>query len=85
MEACEAREHGSDSKQNHQVEGVMQANEWTRAFRRCNPVEHAVTKQQSKHEYTGESRSREEQQPTQVGRPKSVGSGRPTSPFISTL
>jgi hypothetical protein len=53
MEACEAREHGSDSKQNHQVEGVMmQAKEWTRAFGKCNPMEHAVTKQQSKHECT---------------------------------
>jgi hypothetical protein len=53
MEACEAREHGSDSKRNHQVEGaIMQAKEWTRTFGRCNPVEHAATKQQSKHECT---------------------------------
>jgi hypothetical protein len=36
MEACEAREHGSDSKRKHQVEGViMQAKEWTRTFGRC--------------------------------------------------
>jgi hypothetical protein len=56
MEACEAREHGGDSKQNHQVEGpIMQAKEWTRTFRRCNPVELAVTKQQSKHECIGKS------------------------------
>jgi hypothetical protein len=28
MEACEAREHGGDSKKNHQVEGaIMQAKE----------------------------------------------------------
>jgi hypothetical protein len=55
MKACEAREHGGDSKQNHQVEGtIMQAKEWTRTFGRCNPVEHAVTKQQSKHECTRE-------------------------------
>jgi hypothetical protein len=28
MEECEAREHGSDSKENHQVEGaIMQAKE----------------------------------------------------------
>jgi hypothetical protein len=48
MEACEAREHGSDSKQSNQVGGsIMQAKEWTRAFGRCNPVEHAVTKQQA--------------------------------------
>jgi hypothetical protein len=51
MEACEAREHGGDSKQNHQVEGaIMQAKEWTRTFGRCNPGELAVTKQQSKQE-----------------------------------
>jgi hypothetical protein len=56
MEACEAREHGSDSRQNHQVEGpIMQAKEWTRTFGRCNPMELAVTKQQSKHECTGKS------------------------------
>jgi hypothetical protein len=54
MEACEAREHGGDSKQNHQVEGpIMQAKEWTRAFGRCNPVKHTVTKQQSKHACEG--------------------------------
>jgi hypothetical protein len=53
MEACEAREHESDSKRKNQVEGaIMQEKEWTRTFRRCNPVEHAVTKQQSKHECT---------------------------------
>jgi hypothetical protein len=37
MVACEAREHGHDSKQMHQVEGpIMQAKEWMRAFGRCN-------------------------------------------------
>jgi hypothetical protein len=47
MEACEAREYGSDSKRKHQVEGaIMQEKEWTRTFGRCNPMEHAVTKQQ---------------------------------------
>jgi hypothetical protein len=56
MEACEAKEHGGDSKRKHQVEGaIMQAKEWMRTFGRCNPVEHAVTKQQSKHECTGKS------------------------------
>jgi hypothetical protein len=30
MEACEAREYGSESKRKHQVEGIiMQAKEWT--------------------------------------------------------
>jgi hypothetical protein len=53
MDACEGKEHGSDSKRNHQVEGaIMQVKEWTRTFGWCNPVEHAVTKQQSKHERT---------------------------------
>jgi hypothetical protein len=33
MEACEAREHGSESKRKHQVEQIiMQAKEWTRTF-----------------------------------------------------
>jgi hypothetical protein len=59
MEACEAREHGSDSKQNHQVEGaIMQAKEWTRTFGRCNPVEHTVMKQ---HECAREEPSQEEE------------------------
>jgi hypothetical protein len=36
MEACEAKEYGSDSKRKHQVEGaIMQAKEWTRTFGRC--------------------------------------------------
>jgi hypothetical protein len=36
MDACEAREHGGDSKRKHLVEGaIMQANEWTRTFGRC--------------------------------------------------
>jgi hypothetical protein len=56
MEACEAREHGSDSRQNHQVERpIMQAKEWMKTSRRCNPMKLAVTKQQSKHECIGKS------------------------------
>jgi hypothetical protein len=39
----------------------MQGNEWTRTFGRCNPVEHAVSKQQSKHECTREEPSQEEE------------------------
>jgi hypothetical protein len=36
MEACEAREYESESKQKHQVEGIiMQAKEWTRTLGRC--------------------------------------------------
>jgi hypothetical protein len=33
MEACEAREYGSESKRKYQVEGaIMQAKDWTRTF-----------------------------------------------------
>jgi hypothetical protein len=60
MEACEAREHGGDLKQNHYVEGaIMQSKEWTRTFGRCNPMKHADTKQQTKHECTGEEPSQD--------------------------
>jgi hypothetical protein len=56
MEACEAREHGSGSKQNYQVEeAIMQAKEWMRLFGRRNPVDHAVTKQQRSMECTKEN------------------------------
>jgi hypothetical protein len=95
MEACEAREHGSDSKKNHQVKGsIMQAKEWTRTFGRCNLVEHVVTKQQSKHECTGEEPSQEEQRGPQAGRPRLAGlpplkaprcpssSGKPLAQFL---
>jgi hypothetical protein len=53
MEACEAREHGGWLKaKSSSGRSKMQAKEWMRTFRRCNPVELAVTKQQSKHECT---------------------------------
>jgi hypothetical protein len=54
----------------------MQAKEWTREFGRCNPVEHAVTKQQSKDKCAGEKSSREERGGPQAGRP---------TPYLSTL
>jgi hypothetical protein len=48
MVACEAsgaREHGHNSKQEHQEEGpIVQAKEWTRAFWAVQLVEHAGTK-----------------------------------------
>jgi hypothetical protein len=59
MEACEAREYGSNSKRNQSSGRHMQAKEWTRTFGRCNPVKHVVTKQQSKHECTGEEPSQD--------------------------
>jgi hypothetical protein len=74
MEACEARENESDSKQNHQVEGpIMHAKEWTRALGWCNLVEHVFTKQQSKHECAGEEPSQEEQEGPQADGPRPDG------------
>jgi hypothetical protein len=53
MEACEAREHGGDSKRKHQVEGaIMQAKEWTRTSGRCT---------QSRSKYAREEPSQEEE------------------------
>jgi hypothetical protein len=51
----------------------MQAKEWTRAFGRCNPMEHTVTKQQSKHECTGEEPSQEEAAGPQASQPRPAG------------
>jgi hypothetical protein len=49
MEACEAREYGSNSKRKHQVEGIItQAKEWTRMFGRCTRSRHALEKNQAK-------------------------------------
>jgi hypothetical protein len=54
MEACEAKEHGHDSKQRHQVEGpIMQAKEWMREFGRCNPWSTWSRKSQSEDECAG--------------------------------
>jgi hypothetical protein len=77
MEACEAREHRSDSKQNHQVEGaIMQAKEWKRAFGRCNPVEHAVTSNKASMSMLEQAGAERRSRP-----PKLVGPGQPASPL----
>jgi hypothetical protein len=56
VDACEAREYGSDSKQYHQVEGaIMQEKEWTRTFGRC------TRSRSNKHECTREEPSQEEE------------------------
>jgi hypothetical protein len=61
MEACEAKEHGHDSKQRHQVEGpIMQAKESMREFGRCNLLRTRAQKQQSEDDHAGETRAREE-------------------------
>jgi hypothetical protein len=74
MEACEAKEHGHDSKQRHQVEGpIMQAKEWMREFGRCNPWSMRSQSHKEKMSVLEENRSREEQEATQAGRPRPVG------------
>jgi hypothetical protein len=56
MDACEAWEHGGDSKQKHQVEGaIMQAKERTGTFGRC------TWSRSNKHECTREEPSKEEE------------------------
>jgi hypothetical protein len=48
MVACEAMEHGHDSKQRHQVKGpIMQEKEWMREFGRCKLWSTRARKSQS--------------------------------------
>jgi hypothetical protein len=61
----------------------MQAKDWTRTFGRCNPVEHVVTKQQSKTECTGEESSQEEQRGPQAGRSRPAGLPHLQAPWYS--
>jgi hypothetical protein len=58
MDACEAREYGSDSKKYHQVEGaIMQAKEWTRTFEgaRGHKVTWCAREEPSQEEERGKS------------------------------
>jgi hypothetical protein len=58
MNACEAREYGSDSKKYHQVEGaIMQAKEWTRTFEGAHghKATWCVREEPSKEEERGKS------------------------------
>jgi hypothetical protein len=56
MEACEAREFGSESMRKHQLEGaIMQAKECKRTFGRC------TRSRSNKHECTREEPSQEEE------------------------
>jgi hypothetical protein len=65
MEACEAKEHGHDSKQRHQVEGpIMQAKEWMREFGWCNLWSTRAQKSQSEDDNAGENRAKEEPEAT---------------------
>jgi hypothetical protein len=73
MEACEAKEHGHDSKQRHQVEGaIMQAKEWMSEFGRCNPRSTQSQKSQTEDECVGRKPSQEGDEATQAGRPPPI-------------
>jgi hypothetical protein len=80
MEACEAKEHGHDSKQRHQVEGpIMQANEWMKEFGWCNLWSTRAQKSQSEDDHAGGKPRQGGQEATQAGRPMLTG-----LPFLST-
>jgi hypothetical protein len=80
MEACEAKEHGHDSKQRHQVERpIMQAKEWMREFGQCIPWSMQAQRSQSEDECAGRNRCQGGHEATQAGRP------RPASPYFSTF
>jgi hypothetical protein len=74
--ACEesgAREHGHDSKQEHQVEGpIMQAKEWTRAFGRCYKWSTRERKSQRGDDRAGRKNRARGTEPPQAGRPRPV-------------
>jgi hypothetical protein len=71
MKACEAKGHGHDSKQRHQVEGpIMQTKEWMREFGRCNPWSTRSQKSQSEDECAGRKSSQGGDEATQAGRPR---------------
>jgi hypothetical protein len=79
MEACEAKEHGHDSKQRHQVERpIIQAKEWMREFGWCNSWSTRAQRSQSEDECAEETGVREGTRP-----PRLVGPGRPISPYLS--
>jgi hypothetical protein len=66
---CEAREHGHDSKQRHQVEGpIMQAKEWMRDFG-CNLWSTRARKSQSGDHHARGKPNQGRHETTQAGRP----------------
>jgi hypothetical protein len=74
MVACEAKEHGHDSKQRHQVEGpIMQAKEWMREFGRCNLWSTRAGKSQSGDHHAEEKPSQGGLEAPQAGRPRPSG------------
>jgi hypothetical protein len=74
MVACEAREHGHDSKQRHQVEGpIMQAKEWMREFGWCNLWSTQAGKSQREDHHAKEEPSQGVPAAPQAGRPRPAG------------
>jgi hypothetical protein len=71
MEACEAKEHGHDSKQSHQVEGpIMQVKEWIREFGGATHVARSHKSHKARMSMLEENQSQEGQEATQAGRPR---------------
>jgi hypothetical protein len=74
MVACEAKEHGHDSKQRHQVEGaMMQAKEWTRELGQCNLWSTWARKSQSGDHHADEKPSQGRPEAPLAGRLRPVG------------
>jgi hypothetical protein len=85
MVACEAKEHGHDSKQRHQVEGpIMQAKEWMREFGRCNLWSTRARKSQREDHHAGGKLSQGRQEATQAGRPRPAGLPYKSTPWCSS-
>jgi hypothetical protein len=71
MVACEAWEHGHDSKQRHQVEGpTMQEKEWMREFGQCNLWSTRARKSQSEDHHARGKSSQGRPEAPQAGRPR---------------
>jgi hypothetical protein len=85
MVACEAKEHGHDWKQRHQVEGpVMQGKGWMREFGRCNLWSTRALKSQSGDHHAGGKPSLGRHETTQAAWPRPLGPGRPASTIKCT-
>jgi hypothetical protein len=85
MAACEAREHGHDSKQRHQVEGpIMQPKEWMREFGRCNLWNTQARKSQSGDHHAEEKPSQGRPEAPQAGRPRPAGLPYKMHPWCSS-
>jgi hypothetical protein len=74
MEACEAKEHGHNSKQRHQVEGpIMQAKEWMRELGDATRGARGHKSHKARMSVLEENWSQERQEATQAGQPRTAG------------